>query len=73
MSIKDTLQFDGLNMLRQVLQKGGLFILTNLLNFQAVKTSTGSLNVTLESLNRFFKLFKKAEKSKSLEVFEVHG
>lgn len=60
-------------MLQQVLQRGGLFLLTSILDFNSVTSSSACLKVALESLHRFFKAFKIASKSNSLDVFEAYG
>lgn len=74
LGIQDTIFGHGLELLKMAIDQGAIEILTQALDYKTHKTDTLGIKVALDGLSRYFKAFKKAEKSQALEIYnEFHG
>jgi hypothetical protein len=62
LGVRDSLSDSALAILKQALDQGALTILAEALAFKCHKMDADGLKITLDSLKRYFKFFKQAEK-----------
>jgi hypothetical protein len=73
LGVRDTLSNSALALLKQALDQGAMSILAEALCYKAHKMDNDGLKITLDSIRRYFKFFKQAEKVKHPQFGEVYA